>query len=146
MIAGGERRAWGRGDRERARLDPGPARPDRPSPRCARGRPSAQLTPRRAETRPAGSESGCPGPGRDGGQAAAPGTAVLLVTANVGSLFDDMPSVAPDPGSRTPGPRTLSPGTRISVPKPEVPQDQTPSPEPQDLRTRAGIPGTQAQT
>lgn len=54
------------------------------------------------------------------GKAAAPGTAVLLVTANVGSLFDDV-SVAPDPGSRTPGPRTLSPGTRISVLKPEVP-------------------------
>lgn len=37
------------------------------------------------------------------GKAAAPGTAVLLVTANVGSLFDDV-SFAPDPGPPDRGP------------------------------------------
>ena len=37
------------------------------------------------------------------GKAAAPGTAVLLVTANVGSLFDDV-SAAPDAGPWTPDP------------------------------------------
>lgn len=48
------------------------------------------------------------------GKAAAPSTAVLLVTANVGSLFDDVSATAardpaPSPGTPDPGP-ILSPG------------------------------------
>lgn len=66
------------------------------------------------------------------GKAAAPGTAVLLVTANVGSLFDDVsalaapaPALSPGPGdpdlslgiqTQSPGTRTLSPGTRALNP------------------------------
>lgn len=43
------------------------------------------------------------------GKAAAPGTAVLLVTANVGSLFDDV-SAAPDAAPWTPDPEPRDPG------------------------------------
>lgn len=47
------------------------------------------------------------------GKAAAPSTAVLLVTANVGSLFDDVSATAaraPAPDSE-PRPRALEPRT-----------------------------------
>lgn len=39
------------------------------------------------------------------GKAAAPGTAVLLVTANVGSLFDDVSALAALDPALNPGPR-----------------------------------------
>lgn len=47
------------------------------------------------------------------GKAAAPGTAVLLVTANVGSLFDDV-SAAPSVGRGGYGPGVSQPGTLSS--------------------------------
>lgn len=65
------------------------------------------------------------------GKVAAPGTAVLLVTANVGSLFDDVSAPrrrqAPTP---SPGPPTLTPGS------------QTPSPGPWTLNLQTSRPQT----
>lgn len=101
----------GRGPRssqsERARgrtpARPGPNRRARDAPR---GRPAAQLTRGPWTPRPAGQATMA-------GKAAAPSTAVLLVTANVGSLFDDVSATAardPAPDSE-PRPRALEPRT-----------------------------------
>lgn len=138
VIAGGERRAWGRGDRERARLDPGPARPDRPSPRCAPGPAlgAADAAARGDPGRPA-PESGCPGPGRDGGQGGCSGHRGAAGHGQRGLALRRRKCGA---GPGIPDPRTADPEPRDQDLGPEArsPRTQTPSPEPQDLGTRAG--------
>lgn len=107
---------------ESVRPDPARPAPTRRARDAPRGRPPAQLTPRPAET-PAGRSraSAAAGQATMAGKAAASGTAVLLVTANVGSLFDDVSAAA-----RPTRPRALDPGPWD--PAPAEPRDPRPWP------------------